>query len=82
MEGFFLRLLLVLLSIQQLILLNAVPITGTRNLVMENTHLQMANPEESSMEERVGRRRDVEVNDYPPIGPDPRHTPPPPSKHH
>ncbi|CAL5330647.1 unnamed protein product [Camellia sinensis] len=81
MELNLLRLLVVLLCLSHLTYLNAIPITRTRNLMLEsqgygvseNTHL--ANTEERMEEERIGRRMDVEVNDYPGSGANNRHTP-------
>ncbi|PSR96642.1 50S ribosomal protein [Actinidia chinensis var. chinensis] len=83
MRGISFRLLVILLSFSYLIFLNAAPITRSRNLmrksqvyrVLTNTHLE--NTEESFKGERIIRRVDVEINDYPGSGANHRHTPNP-----
>ncbi|KAH7859157.1 hypothetical protein Vadar_032305 [Vaccinium darrowii] len=83
MQGSLLRLLVVLLSFSFLIGLNAAPTSRTRNLmvrsevfrVSENTNL--GNTEGKLKRQRVIRRMDVELNDYPGSGANNRHTPTP-----
>ncbi|XAR65487.1 hypothetical protein NMG60_11009629 [Bertholletia excelsa] len=83
MEVPFLNVLVLLLSFQYLILLNAVPVAGTRNLMFDSDVYQVSkkthseNPKQSLMEERASTKIEVELHDYSGPGANPKHTPPP-----
>ncbi|KAG9129507.1 hypothetical protein Leryth_013092 [Lithospermum erythrorhizon] len=86
MTGTFLRILLVVLCLSQLICLNAIPLTRTRSLELKSQEnfevsedFPMKNMKNSwdLPKKKMERKMVVELNDYPGSGANNRHTPKP-----
>ncbi|XP_028753638.1 uncharacterized protein LOC114713210 [Neltuma alba] len=83
MAGTLFRLFLIFLGLSHLLCSKAVPITRTENLMqVPKVHLVPENKQEVFVKENqrkeesgVRERMDLELHDYSPYGPNPRHTP-------